>query len=156
MKNNNSISLVKELKLNIKLIKKIHKGYSKEFSSIEEFVLKKGQFFELGNCVGGVAKQCFKNALLYSINNSLIYVEGYILVYHFPILHAWVLDKENKVIEVTLKELSSEYYGVKFNSDYIFHIAEKRSISGVLDCPDINFPLLTKKHEYLDYNNIKY
>lgn len=150
------MSLVKELEVSIRLIKKIHKGYSKEFNSIEEFVLKKGQSFEAGDCIGGVAKQCFNNALLYSLSNNLTYVEGYILVYCIPILHAWVLDKENKVVEVTLKEFSSEYYGVKFNSDYVFYIADKRSISGILDCPDIDFPLLTGEHKYLDHNNIRY
>ena len=50
------MELITTLESHIELIKKIYKGYSKEFSSIEEFVLKKGQFFELGNCIGGVAK----------------------------------------------------------------------------------------------------
>ena len=154
---NKKRELVSTLESYVELIKKNYRSHNREFSSIEEFVLKKGQVFKPDKCISGKPKCCFRNASLFAASDrDLIYVEGYILVCGFPILHAWVLDKNNKVIETTLEESASEYFGVKFNLEYVLQMSLLRGYYGVIDCPDLKFPLLTGKHKYLDYNDIKY
>ena len=58
-------------------------------------------------------KACFRNATLYAMEHKLHYVEGYatsMIACH----HGWCLDTDDRVIEVTWKELGRAYYGVVF------------------------------------------
>ncbi len=128
----------------------------RDFNSCEEFILKYGQNFKFGFCDPSTPKVCFHNASSYAIKNrDTTYAEGYIF-HQIPILHAWVVDSDNRVIETTLKKPASEYFGVKFNLDYVLQISLLRGYYGILDCPDIEFPLLTGKHKYLGNGKVQW
>lgn len=145
------------LKQYVKLIRGANKNSDRKFYSVEEFVLKKGQPFRITKCIEGEPKQCFCNSYSYAIkSNDYVYVEGYILYNSMLIYHAWVMDKNNDGIEVTLEKPAKEYFGVKFNLDYLMYIASLRKYYGVLDCPDIRFPLLKGTHKYLGNGKVQY
>ncbi len=128
----------------------------RNFNSCEEFVLEYGQDFDVGFCNPSIPKACFHNASSYVLKNrNTTYVEGYIL-HQIPIAHALAVDSSNKVVETTLEKLAVEYFGVKFNLDYILHVAILRGYYGILDCPDIHFPLLTGKHKYLGNGRVQW
>jgi len=151
------MDLKKYLKQYVSLIKGVNKFSSREFCSVEEFVLEKGQLFKTTKCIEGEPKQCFCNSYSYAIkSNDYSYVEGYMLYNSILIQHAWIIDKNNNSIEVTLEEPAEEYFGVKFNLEYLVYIALLRKHYGVLDCPDIKFPLLRGKHKYLGNGIVQY
>jgi len=151
------MKLIEYLKQYVEFIKGINKNRNKGFYSMEDFVLKKGQLFKTTKCIEGEPRQCFCNSYSYAIKNrDCIYVEGYILYNSILIQHAWIVDKDNKGIEVTLEEPAEEYFGVKFNLNYLMHVAFLRGYYGVIDCPDIKFPLLRGKHKYLGNGEVQY
>lgn len=136
----------------------------KKYKGIEDFVLQEGKPF-----TGGVAdiknykvrhrkvKGCFFNAQqLAKGYDNLIYCEGFIYMYNgypdFPFLHAWCFDiNTGKVVEPTLKNVDdeTEYFGIKFNKDYMFEITRGRGkeIISLIDNPEMNYPLLRGTHE---------
>lgn len=59
------------------------------------------------------ARACFRNAALFALEHRLPYIEGYAMSI-IPVHHAWCLDHDGRVIEVTWKELGSAYFGVRF------------------------------------------
>lgn len=87
----------------------------------------------------GVQKQCFANSqatlvklLGKGLETDYTYVEGYAtsgdLDFTFPVLHAWLVDREGKVVDVTWKQPeASVYFGVPFRSEYIFNLIEDTS-----------------------------
>jgi hypothetical protein len=109
------------------------------------FILKHGQewnpatFKESNPIRRGVAKQCFANSQSILIkllkkgrSDDYAYVEGYAssgdLGFTFPVLHAWLVDREGNVIDSTWKKPeSSTYFGVPFNNEYVFAQIEKTS-----------------------------
>ena len=151
------MDLKEYLRQYVNLIKGANKFSARKFCSVEEFVLKKGQLFKTTKCIKGEPKQCFCNSYSYAIkSNDYSYVEGYMLYNSILIQHAWIIDKNNNSIEVTLEEPAEEYFGVKFNLEYLVYIALLRKHYGVLDCPDIKFPLLRGKHKYLGNGIVQY
>ena len=87
----------------------------------------------------GVPKQCFANSqailvklLKKGITDDYTYVEGYAssgdLGFLLPVHHAWLVDREGQVIDVTWnKPETSVYFGVPFRSDYVFELIERTS-----------------------------
>lgn len=75
--------------------------------------------------------QCFKNAGEAALYGPHTYVEGYISVYGVPMLHAWLVSDEGRLIDPTLRPLMGkpdkpgepppvrEYFGVAFRREYI-------------------------------------
>lgn len=87
----------------------------------ERFVLRNGQVFEgrkrPKGYRRGTPKECFSNSarLVQKDLFGLRYVEGYVISKDLPIpiLHAWAIDAEDRVIDVTIKEPEKhEYMGV--------------------------------------------
>lgn len=87
----------------------------------------------------GIQKQCFANSqttlvklLRKGLEADYTYVEGYAasgdLDFTFPTLHAWLVDRVGKVIDVTWnKPEASAYFGVPFRNDYVFNLIEETS-----------------------------
>ena len=66
------------------------------------------------------AENCFGNSFkLADAHPELTYVEGYALheATDFPVLHAWVADKNGNVIDSTWPTPGIEYFGVPFALD---------------------------------------
>jgi len=87
----------------------------------------------------GIPKQCFSNSqailvklLRKGIEKDYTYVEGYAssgdLDFIFPVHHAWLVDRDGRVIDATWKKPEdSVYFGVPFRSEYVFDLIEKTS-----------------------------
>jgi hypothetical protein len=88
-----------------------------------------------GGCPAGAPKLCYMNAyrLAQANPNKYTYVEGMGMPegVPFPLSHAWVVDKDNHVIDPTWKNASS-YFGVKFKPQYVNKVAAKTGVYGVL------------------------
>lgn len=87
----------------------------------------------------GAPKQCFFSSqailmklLKKGLEEEYTYVEGYAssgeLGFILPVHHAWLADREGRVIDVTWnKPEASVYFGVPFRSRYVFEMIEKSS-----------------------------
>jgi hypothetical protein len=83
-------------------------------------------------------RQCFANSSRLAIKDrSLTYCEGYISVHGIPIHHAWVIDKNDKVRDPTLKLDKTmpvrEYFGVPFTVEYLTKVLLISDVYGLLD-----------------------
>jgi len=119
-----------------------------EYSSMEEFILKNGKFYEPKelpkDIPEGKVKDCFMNAWHLAIDRpDLTYVEGYASSI-IPVLHAWCVDKQGNVIDPTWGT-GKAYYGVLFTKDYIMKTAMRRKIFGIIDNYQEGYPLLKEK-----------
>ena len=105
---------------------------------LQEFILRHGQQFTAQHLPKRykmrVPKNCFYNAQALARRSqrltrpaysfALRYVEGYVLSPNVPILihHAWCVDRDDRVIDVTLQDWSTresvaaecEFYGIVF------------------------------------------
>lgn len=103
------------------------------FSGFGEWYLKHGQDYEIDDqtFIGGTPKECYKNAFLAMMNNEyggedsedLTYVEGFMGVHGVPIHHAWLVTKDGKVRDYTIKEadrnIVTGYYGVPMKWKFV-------------------------------------
>jgi len=100
----------------------------------------------------GRRKECFWNAGMLALENSdLTYVEGYAFGYLFPVAHAWLVDKNDQVIEVTWRTRGkfavepTDYWGVTFSTKLLEASILLSGYWGVFS--DFHFPLLRKPYE---------
>ncbi len=78
--------------------------------------------------------QCYTNAYHTVVSNSgFTYVEGYATFTGIPLEHAWVLDREGRVIDPTWKSPGEEYYGIEFDIPFVNQIIYEKGTYGVLD-----------------------
>jgi hypothetical protein len=124
-----------------------------KYLCIEDFVLREGQMFttpdaELPDDVPrGIVKECFKNCMnavafgLYQDNSDYFYCEGY-AVGLIPMLHAWLVTPEGKVVDPTWSEPGTEYFGVAFNRKFAQRQTLKQECYGLLDAWTSEWPLL--------------
>ncbi len=96
-----------------------------KYNSSEDMVQKLGTYYTPKERPEGVplgpSKQCFKNAFDLSMRNEdYTYVEGYATSSNIPIAlaHAWVIDKNENVIDNTWQPAGSAYKGIPFNSEF--------------------------------------
>jgi len=66
----------------------------------------------------GTDKQCFANANHLAANRLWTYVEGYGTSY-IPCHHAWCVDDDGNVVEVTWRNSGSSYLGIAFPQDIV-------------------------------------
>lgn len=118
---------------------------------VEDFVLQNGiQFtkFTKKNVKRGTMKECYRNAYLASLHNkTLVYVEGYAIPANvpLPLAHAWCVDMEGHIHEVTWPEKGLDYFGVPFDFKYLTKAILKRKMYGIIDNWEYGFPLLKIK-----------
>jgi hypothetical protein len=75
---------------------------------------------------------CYMNAYQLMSRSDLIYVEGF--AYQIiPTMHAWCVDKKGGIHDPTWGTKSSDYFGVKFKVDFVYEVAMKTKIYGILD-----------------------
>lgn len=82
----------------------------------------------------GTIKQCFMNAFRLATEepHKYTYVEGY-AANIIPVHHAWCVNRDGHVIDPTWKDGGKAYYGIPFNVEYVWKMAGRRRIYGILD-----------------------
>jgi hypothetical protein len=124
------------------------RGYLAELASDERqfgaatALLEYGRQFEPTNIkprwlVMGEAKRCYQNAAAYvAVRDDVFYAEGYALNLEFPVPleHAWLVDRDGKVIDPTWAEASHNVYvGIAFKPDFVNDVLAMRGAGeGVL------------------------
>ena len=134
----------------LKFVQKARENQKPEgwkYTSIEDFILKNGRQMGIKmeslptGIKRGKPKQCFKNAYLLALAEGFTYCEGYANGV-IPLMHAWCLDKNKKVIDPTWKD-GKDYFGVEIPIEVADRIMAKSGHYGILDTWMIKFPLLT-------------
>ena len=92
----------------------------------------------------GTIKECFCNAFdLVQRNPELIYVEGYAAGI-IPVHHAWCIDPDGKVIEVTwTDDHRLAYYGIPMDFDYVKRAVFRKQTYGVIDDWNNRWPIFS-------------
>lgn len=122
-------------------------------SSIESYVLKNGQFYnpvsKPKNIKFGKVRECFSNAahLVWDNPDEYTYVEGYAFpdFMNIPIHHAWVVDKDNNVIDNTWRTIGRAYFGVPIKSEDLNRVLLDSGTFGVLDYSKKSFRNLVEE-----------
>jgi hypothetical protein len=61
------------------------------------------------------------------------------------VAHAWCINSDNFVVDPTWDE-GTEYFGVPFRHDYLRRVLKAGSDDGLIDNPEMDFPLVTGAH----------
>jgi hypothetical protein len=124
------------------------------YTSEADFILKNGRSFEYAALPRGVRmgrpRECFRNAAALALRKPDIYmyVEGYAVnrwIAMHTVAHAWCINSDNFVVDPTWDE-GTEYFGVPFRHDYLRRVLKARSDDGLIDNPEMDFPLVTGAH----------
>jgi len=123
-----------------------------KYRCLEEFVLKNGRFMgarspEPDKFRSGRMGQCFANAFRLMLS-GLQYVEGFAAGI-IPVLHAWLVDGEGRVIDPTWRT-GEVYFGVVFPAEFVIETVLARGRYGVLDNYERGFPLLRGEDPWVD------
>ena len=107
----------------LKLIRQCTKnnlaGQNYVYAGAADLLLQHGKWYKPQSRPDGfiklTPKACFANSQYYSQlkNKNLHYVEGYALSI-IPVHHAWVVDEDDNVIEVTWDTPGLAYFGLEF------------------------------------------
>lgn len=88
----------------------------------------------------GLKQQCYRNSenvctFQDSVADLYSYAEGYALKPGLiPLAHAWVVDKtDGKAIDPTWKEPGCEYFGVRFDPEWVNELTIKNGCYGVFE-----------------------
>jgi hypothetical protein len=89
-----------------------------------EWLMKHGRFFAPRRLPAGyrhgTLKECYSNSSQLAIKRGLTYCEGLLLSSAGNLLpHAWCLDGDQRLLEVTLKEPGRSYFGVAFSTSFL-------------------------------------
>jgi hypothetical protein len=103
------------------------------YRNVYDFVLREGRFFEPQPRPNSITLrhigECFRNAFLTMARTGLEYAEGYAVVgSKIPILHAWNVDAEGSVVDMTWEPVGSIYFGIVFPPSIV-----ERAQTSVLD-----------------------
>ena len=98
----------------------------------------------------GRPRECFRNAATLALRKPdlYVYVEGYAVnrwVAMHTVAHAWCVGSDNFVVDRTWDE-GTEYFGVPFRHDYLRGVLKVRRDYGLIDNPEMDFPLVTGAH----------
>jgi hypothetical protein len=61
------------------------------------------------------------------------------------VAHAWCINSDNFVVDPTWDE-GAEYFGVPFRHNYLRRVLKARTDYGLIDNPEMDFPLVTGAH----------
>lgn len=120
-----------------------------QYKSIEALVLAHGRFVDLSLTTllsyrRGQPRECFKNAYRLADSLTIAYVEGFALTagLPFPVAHAWCVDDDGALLEPTWPSPGVAYLGIPFSLPFTSKTIAQRNRYGVLDAPDLRWPLL--------------
>ena len=135
-----------QLELMDNLRKEMYIPADHKYCCAEDFVLQNGQLYVpkpfLLDTTHRTPKECFCNATHLALETGLTYVEGFAFRI-IPFLHAWCVDDDGNVYDPTLQDSDTvEYYGVKFDIDFVLETVEDKGTYGVIDNWERRFPLL--------------
>jgi hypothetical protein len=110
-------------------------------SDLPKFLLKYGkEYVADANTYKGsraTPKNCYGNCTHIAMDcRDLAYVEGYVSVYGVPIQHAWLTNAKGNLIDPTLVDggdRANNYFGVAFDTDYLYRANKKNKYYGLLD-----------------------
>jgi hypothetical protein len=127
-------------------------GY--HYAGIGDFLLQHGTWYKPKGLPRGIRRgelrNCFTNALTLGRSREYTYVEGYAIPnienLHFPVHHAWNLDRNGNVIDNTWRKTGLAYFGVAFPLEVAFE-ALYHCDNTVLDNPETHFELFRKPFE---------
>jgi hypothetical protein len=112
-----------------------------KYKSIERLVLETGRGFTNKKLAPYKAKPkvCYENCFkAIMFNDDYNYCEGYFIYddINIAIAHAWLADKEDNVIDITLEDdlPGAVYFGVVFNREFVLDMGKKLKYYGILDC----------------------
>lgn len=126
-------------------VEMVAQGFGGQRNPAHDWFANHGQNFIIDEetFIGGEPKQCYKNAFRAMMSNEfggedseeLSYVEGFIAVHGVPIHHAWLVTKDGKVRDYTLREESrsyvTEYFGVPLDWEYVTKATLKQGVYGL-------------------------
>ena len=125
------------------------------YACLSDLVSREGAAFPWApkpeNIAWGTVGECYRNAYhLATENQDYTYVEGYALGI-IPVTHAWVVDPDGTVIDNTWREDLVEgedraYLGIPLKLSYVTKVIAEREKFGVLDCWELEWPLMTGEH----------
>jgi hypothetical protein len=98
----------------------------------------------------GRPRECFRNAATLALRkpNIYMYVAGYAVnrwIAMRTMAHAWCINSDNFLVDSTWDE-GAEYFGVPFRHDYLRRVLRARTDYGLIDNPEMGFPLVTGAH----------
>jgi hypothetical protein len=96
----------------------------------------------------GPMRQCFMNAVKMATSGRLVtYCEGFALGSTMPMLHAWCVDREGRVLDPTWPYPDAAYHGVPFKLDYVLRrVVKAECYVSMFDDWMNDWPLLTGAH----------
>lgn len=107
---------------------------------LDAFLVRNAAFQRGEPLLAGVEKMelghCFSNAAKLTLERDWLYVEGYASSKKVgvPLLHAWNVTKEGKLVDATWNEPeTTEYFGVAFNRKSMGRWLAKQKYYGLLD-----------------------
>lgn len=76
---------------------------------------------------------CFFNSHRTAMDCGLVYVEGFAVpdVIGIPIHHAWCETREGEVLDPTWRTLGVEYFGIRFDRDYMIRASLESGYYGI-------------------------
>jgi hypothetical protein len=125
------------------------------YASVFDFVVRHGRRFELAPWPAlkkrGQMRECYTNATkMVFADSDLRYCEGIAYAGTIPVLHAWVLQPDGKILDPTWPD-GEEYLGCVFRTKYLAKCIARRGFWGsLLDAWEEGFPLLTGAHPVSD------
>lgn len=103
--------------------------------SMSQLLLERGQFWQLSDLLSldMKDKQCFRNAFESSLMIDAVYCEGFACSasVSFPVEHAWILDRRQRVIETTWSQQGLVYFGIAIDDEYLMSHAVKTRVYGL-------------------------
>lgn len=118
-----------------------------KYMCFEDFVLRAGRPWPLGRRPSyfrmGQIRQCYMNAARRALKwpDRYIYCEGYARGI-IPVLHAWLVCPEGRVLDPTWPDYGLEYFGVAIKHSYLLARLEEQETFGLIDQPEHKWPLL--------------
>lgn len=144
--NNNLERLLEKIKEQAEFIEKINQSSDFRYKSTQALVLEYGQPFtkKFKSPFKGKIKSCFENCFQALLKYPKFhYCEGFAIDDELPLAvsHAWLINEKGEAIDPTWigeQYKGSVYFGVVFNTEFVFEFARKVKHYGILDSDYMN------------------
>lgn len=122
------------------------------YCSVEDFVLRNGKAWPVSQrpvCLKiGPLGECFRTSASYALRwpDLYIYCEGFACG-SLPVMHAWLLDDQGRVIETTWRDRGVDYFGIALRPEYLEERLCEQKSYGLIDQPTERWPMLRARPE---------